>query len=68
MKAESGVTWHSVSNQRHVVRVPGERDIQAPRVSQEPDALLHVRPHAGHNDEVFLAALEVGQGGMGLVW
>lgn len=33
MKVESGMTWHGVSNKRHVVLVPGERDIQAPRVS-----------------------------------
>ena len=69
LKIKSGVIWRDGSNQRlvrHVVLVPGECDIEPSRVSQEPDALLHIRPHARHDDEVFLATLDVGKGLMGL--
>jgi hypothetical protein len=33
LKVDSGMTWHGESNQRHVLLVPGERDIKPPRIS-----------------------------------
>ena len=42
-----------------VTASPGQRYVESSRVPEEPYALLHVRAHGRHDDEVLLTTLMI---------